>query len=45
MKRSLGRTGIQKALEVKKAKYMAKKMEEAIMKASVYKIVKNNGSK
>lgn len=33
-------TGIQKAIAVKKAMYMAKEMEEAIMKAKVYNAIK-----
>ena len=40
MKNKKSQTGIQKAVELKKAMYMAKEMEEAIMKARVYNAIK-----
>jgi hypothetical protein len=39
------KTGIQKAVEVKKMMKQAEEMREAIMQAKVYKAIKKNGSK
>lgn len=39
------KTGIQKAVEVKKMMKQAEEMREAIMQAQVYKKIKKNGSK
>jgi len=45
MLRKLSKTGIQKAVEMKRMKKEAEEMREAVMKANVYNAMKKNGSK
>lgn len=40
MENNKSQTGIQKAIAIKKAKEMAKEVEEAVMKARVYNAIK-----
>ncbi|MGA1740297.1 MAG: hypothetical protein ACO393_05505 [Methylophilaceae bacterium] len=40
-----GKTGIQKAVELKRMMKDAEEMREAIIQAKVYKAIKKNGSK
>jgi hypothetical protein len=45
MLRKSSKTGIQKAIDMKRMKKEAEEMREAVMKANVYNGMKKNGSK
>lgn len=45
MLKKSSKTGIQKAIEMKRMKKEAEEMREAVMKANVYNAMKKNGSK